>query len=153
MERADLAARLAEADNAEHAELLAQHHTFADTALAWALTDLCYDAWNKEPKRAVRAAVALAILADIAHVPEVRALADWTAGIAALAEGRMEDAVGPLAGAERGFTALDRPHTAAATQVSKLYPLAVLGRYDEAIACGERARDVFVAHGDELAAG
>jgi CHAT domain-containing protein len=37
--------------------------------------------------------------------------------------------------------------------VSKLIALAMLGRYDEAIACGLAARDVFLAHADLLAAG
>ena len=31
-------------------------------ALAWALKDLCYEAWNTEPARAVRAAEALRTL-------------------------------------------------------------------------------------------
>ncbi|HYJ45554.1 MAG TPA: tetratricopeptide repeat protein, partial [Pyrinomonadaceae bacterium] len=47
---------------------------------------------------------------------------------------------------------LGRMHTAASTQVIKLYALALLGRYDEAVACGLRARCVLLAHGDVTAA-
>ncbi|MDQ3755970.1 MAG: CHAT domain-containing protein, partial [Acidobacteriota bacterium] len=55
--------------------------------------------------------------------------------------------------AEARFKDLGQLHTAAATQVVKLYALAMLGRYDEALECGLRAREVLVAHGDTLAAG
>jgi CHAT domain-containing protein len=65
----------------------------------------------------------------------------------------MEEAIAHLDAAASRFEQLDKAHTAAATQVSKLIALAMLGRYEEALACGTGARDTFLAHGDRLAAG
>lgn len=153
MKRSDLAIRLMLADEAEQQTLLAQHVGQLDLDLAYALKEACYSAWASDPPRAVVAAAALAKLAGRLSHPEVDALAAWTAGIAALIEGRLELALLRLDEAEAGFKTLNKPHTAASTQVSKLIALAMLGRYDEALACGLRARDVFVAYGDLLAAG
>jgi len=153
MERAELAERLAGAGDAERATLLKQHTSQLDIELAYALKEMCYNAWASDPARTVSAANALAALADHVSQPEVRALAAWTTGIAALTTGQMEAALERLDQAAAGFEALGKPHAAASTQVSKLIALAMLGRYDEALACGQHARDVFVAHGDELAAG
>ena len=83
----------------------------------------------------------------------MRGLAAWTGGIAALVEGRMEDALARLQEAQSLFDGLGQPHTAAETQVSQLMALAMLGRYDEAIATGQQARDTFLSHGDLRAAG
>ncbi len=65
----------------------------------------------------------------------------------------MEEAIARLDEAIAGFSALGRDHAAASTQVTRLVALGVLGRYDEAVACGMQARDTFLASGDELAAG
>ena len=76
------------------------------------------------------------------------------AGFAAVvAEGQIEQAIPLLEDSEALLIQLGKPHTAASTQVIKLYALALLGRYDEAIACGLRAREVLLAHGDIRAAG
>ncbi|HLM54609.1 MAG TPA: CHAT domain-containing protein, partial [Pyrinomonadaceae bacterium] len=82
----------------------------------------------------------------------VAALCDWGSGIAALVGGRMEEAVRRLDDAEARFQRLCQPHTAGSTQVSKLIALAMLGRYEEAVETGLRARDRFLEHGDLLAA-
>lgn len=65
----------------------------------------------------------------------------------------MEEALGRLDEAAAGLARLGKPDAAAATQVSKLIALGMLGRYDEAAAVGMQARDAFLAAGDELAAG
>ena len=58
------------------------------------------------------------------------------------------------AGARRqGFGAIGRPLEAAQTRISRLMALAMLGRYDDAIACGTEARAVFDDSGDSRAAG
>lgn len=129
----------------------------ADTeaqALGWALKAECYEAWNTTPPRARVAAACLDALAS-RHPgdPELRALADWTAGIGALTEGRMGDALASLQRAQAGFVALARDDWAAQTQVPQLMALAILGRHDEALRCGEEALARFVASGDERAAG
>jgi len=153
VDRAELAARLAAVDDAERAMLLKRYGALVDVDLARALKSLYDDTESNDPARAAGAAVALMALADTADDPEVRGLAAWTNGMARLDRGQMEEAIACLNDAEAQFLALGRPHTAAATQVSKLMALAMLGRYDEAIACGLQARDVFLAHGDTLAAG
>lgn len=153
MERKELAARLVTADAAQRAALLRENSASADVALAYALKDICYEAWTTEPTRATNAAAALRTLDERTDEREITALAVWVAGIAALTNGRMEQAVTHLDEAHARFNDLNKLHTAAATQVSKLYALALLGRYDEAIACGMRAREIFVAHQDTLATG
>jgi CHAT domain-containing protein len=153
VDRAELAARLAAADDAERAMLLKRYGALADIDLARALKSLYDDTESSDPARAADAVGALMALADTADDPEVRGLAAWTNGMARLDRGQMEEAIAYLNDAEAQFLALRRPHTAAATQVSKLIALAMLGRYDEAIGCGLQARDVFLAHRDTLAAG
>jgi hypothetical protein len=65
----------------------------------------------------------------------------------------MERGVALLEEATRRFNALGRPLDIAATRVSMVQGLAMLGRYDEAIASGVAARETFDQHGDLLAAG
>jgi tetratricopeptide (TPR) repeat protein len=154
MNRDELASRLVSAEGeAERASLLHENHALADVSLAYTLKDICLSAWSGDPPRAVAAAAALETLTASNDSPEVAALREWGAGIAALVEGHMEQAVGHLDDAEARFQSLCQPHTAASTQVSKLIALAMLGRYEEAIETGLRARDRFLEHGDLLAAG
>ncbi|MEA2176595.1 MAG: hypothetical protein QOD00_4187 [Blastocatellia bacterium] len=153
MERAELAARLLVADDAERVALLRDHSALADVSLAYLLKDICLDGWGSDPARAIGAATTLKLLADTTAEPLINALADWAAGIAALVDGQMERAIAHLDESEARFVALGNPHTAAATQVSKLIALAMLGRYEEAIECGLGARAVLVEHGDTLSAG
>jgi tetratricopeptide (TPR) repeat protein len=154
MNRAELASRMVSAGGAGvRASLLREHSALADVPLAYALKDICLEAWSGDPPRAVAAAAALDSLTEANDSAEVAALREWAAGIAALVEGRMEQAIRRLDDAEARFKSLCQPHTAASTQVSKLIALAMLGRYDEAIAAGLRARDIFLEHGDTMAAG
>jgi tetratricopeptide (TPR) repeat protein len=155
MERAELAARLAETGHSAQREaLLGDHSELADIRLGYELKDICYNARTSEPWRAKGAAAALRALSDAAADDELVALAAWVDGMVAVhIDGQMERAISHLDDAEARFLALGQPHTAASTQVSKLYALALLGRYDEAIACGLRARQVFLTHHDTLAAG
>ncbi len=149
----DLAGRLVDAGQAERAALLRAYAMLLDVPLARALKAICYATWATDPPRAVRAADVLADLAAMRPQAEIRALARWAAGIAALVQGAMETAIGYLDEAAVIFTRLANPHAAASTQVSKLIALAMLGRYAEAVACGLHARDTFLTLGDELAAG
>lgn len=153
---ADLAARLAAADDAERAALLARVRR-GGAPLARALRSLYLDSVAGDPARARGAAAALAALAaraGTADHAEVAALAAWITGLAALQlDGQLERAVALLDEAAARFTALAQPLDAAATQVGKVAALAMLGRYEAAIRCGLAARDVFVAGGDSAAAG
>src|SRR2546423_5054549 len=155
MNRAELAALLASADDegGVRAALLGEHASLADASLAYALKDICLDAWSSEPALAVGAAEGLRALASIHPSEEIAALRSWAEGIASLVAGQMERAVAHLEDAESRFQRLCLPHTAASTQVSCLIALAMLGRYDEAVEAGLRARGQFLAHGDTAAAG
>ena len=139
-------------------------------ALAWALKDLCYAAWSSEPQRAAKAAEALRSLSlrvpihpeptDVdahadaqARTREVQALADWTAGIAAITRGDMAQATPCFDRAAALFQSLGQPEHAAQTQVPKIMALSMLGRYDAAAECAEQAQREFVALGDVRGAG
>ncbi len=129
-------------------------------AIAWALKDEWYAAWSSEPQRAVHAAEALRRLcadervgADPALQREIGALADWAAGIAHVTAGRMAEAVLAFDSAADGFRTLGQPGHAAETQVAKIIALSMLGQYDAATLCAERAQREFAALGDVRAAG
>jgi CHAT domain-containing protein len=153
MLHAELAALLVEASNAERQALLRENPALADVQLAYVLKDICLDGWSTQPARALAAAAALKVFSEFNSDPEIRALSAWGAGLEALVHGQMEQAVAQLTDANERFLALEKPHTASETQVSKLIALAMLGRYDEAIECGLNARQVLLANDDLLAAG
>jgi CHAT domain-containing protein/tetratricopeptide (TPR) repeat protein len=153
MERIQLAEQLVIADETERRSVLAQHTALLDTTLGRTLKALFDDVESSDPERAMSVAAALAAVSRAANVDEVHALAAWVSGMAAQLEGDLEGSLVRLETAEQQFRALGQPLSAAQTQVSKVITLAILGRYDEAIATALAARDVFLAHHDILAAG
>lgn len=154
MPSAKLAERFATAGAAERAALLAKQTSAANRALAHELRELYFDSYSSDRQLAAQAAEALGALVAAAPDPEIEALAIWVEGLAELQiEGRPERAVECINQAEARFTALGMAHTAATTQVSKVFALALLGRYDEAITCGLRAREQLLAYNDPVAAG
>ncbi|MGH9932628.1 MAG: CHAT domain-containing protein [Pyrinomonadaceae bacterium] len=153
MNRAMLAELLVNANNAEREALLRDNSALADVELAYLLKDICLDGWSSQPTRALAAAETLNLLSQFSSDTEVAALRAWGSGMEAMVSGRMERAVEKLGESHERFLALDKPRTASETQVCKLIALAMLSRYDEAIECGLRAREVFLAHHDVLAAG
>lgn len=153
MERAELAARLVEADEQQRNALLQDHRAALDVQLAYILKDICLDGWSSNPMRALAASATLRTISQLQTDPEFEALGHWTQGIDALIKGDMTGAIATLDEARQGFLVLNKPHVAAATEVSKVIALAMLGLYDEAIACALRARRVFLDHDDLLATG
>ena len=153
MQHAELAALLVTSCNASRETLLWENSTLADVELGYRLKDICLEGWSTHPASAVGAAAALQLLATIRPSQEIKALAAWSAGLRALIDGEMQIAISELEESERRFLGVGKIHSAAATRVSKLIALATLGRYDEAIECGLRARDVFLAYNDFQAAG
>jgi CHAT domain-containing protein/Tfp pilus assembly protein PilF len=153
MERAELAARLVEADEQQRHALLQDCRATLDLELAYILKDICLDGWSSDPARSLAAAATLREIARLQSDPEIKALCQWTQGIEALIKGDMAGAITTLDHAREGLLALNKPHVAAATEVSKVIALAMLGLYDEAIACAVRASGVFLEHGDLLATG
>ncbi|MGI8639751.1 MAG: CHAT domain-containing protein [Pyrinomonadaceae bacterium] len=154
MQRQEFIAKLLETNKKEtHHFLLEKHSNLVDLKLAEEIKNTYYDSWTKEPQKTRNAANALEVLSEIIFDDEVKALTNWVKGIADLTEGKTEKAIGHLDKAAQIFTSLEKPYQAAQTQVSKLYALALLGRYDEAVTCGENAQKIFEKNGDELAAG
>ena len=153
MQHLELATLLTNSSNANRETLLRENFTLADVELAYRLKDICLEGWSTHPGQALGAAAALQILSEVLPNPEIKALSVWAAGLKALINGQMQGAISELEDSERRFLTLGKTHTAAATQVSKLFALSMVGRYDEAIECGLRARGVFLAYNDFLAAG
>lgn len=126
-------------------------------AAARRLKERCYAAWHTDPPELLRCAAALAALADAAvDAPagaEVRALAQWTGAIADLVEGRLASALERLDAAHTNvFAALGRADDAAQTRCPKIMGLALLGRFDDALACADAARRALLALGDRRSA-
>lgn len=153
MDRAELAARLVEADEDERNALLTDHRAALDVQLAYVLKDICLDGWSSNPQRSLAASATLRTISQLQTDPELNALRHWTQGIEALIKGDMAGAIATLDVARQVFLGLDKPHAAAATEVSKVIALAMLGLYDEAIVCALRARRIFLEHDDLLATG
>jgi CHAT domain-containing protein/tetratricopeptide (TPR) repeat protein len=149
-----LAARLAAADDAEQKQILEENLALLDVELAHSLKSLFDHTKHGDPALRRGAATALNALARFTNDPEVTALSTWTSGIVQLQiDGQAEQALSNLDEAASRFTQLGKPQFAAATQVNKIHALLILGRYKDALECGLRARDVFIAHKDELRAG
>jgi len=121
--------------------------------LAWALKRACDAAWTADPPKTRLAAELLATLAARQPDPLVGAIAAWALGIGCLSQGQMEAALRALDDAGARFAAIGRWHERAQTQVARVMALAMLGRHDEAIACGAQARAQFDTDGDARAAG
>lgn len=153
MLHAELATRLVNSSDANRETLLSENAVLADVELAYRLKDICLEGWNTHPSQALGAAASLQLLSGLRTHPEITALTAWAAGLQALIGGEMELAISELEHSERGFLSLGKTHTAAATRVSKLIALSMLGRYEEAIECGLYARQVFLACNDFHAAG
>lgn len=150
---AQFAGHLVDASDAEREALLRSKSALDAVALAYKLKEICQAEWRVAPSRSVRAAAALTLLSEQDQNPELGALAKWAASIAALIEGRMEQAVSLLDEAEAPFAALKKEYQVAEIQLAKSVGLAMLGRYEAAIDCGLRARQVFLQHDDLLATG
>ncbi|NOT46943.1 MAG: tetratricopeptide repeat protein, partial [Acidobacteria bacterium] len=118
-----------------------------------ALQAICYEVWTEAPQKVAAIAETLKDLAEHAKSPEVQAYSEWVNAIKALVDGELEKCVGCVESSEAIFTSLGKMHPAAKTQTSKLYALALLGRYDEAADCGIKAREIFIANNDHYSAG
>lgn len=148
-----MAARLLLVPEPERAHVLARLDKAQAAQLAVALKDACYAAWHADPQQCAVAATVLGQLAAREADSEIAALAQWTSGIAALAQGKMEAALVCLDEAHSIFVSREQMRQAVETRVPKVAALAMLGRYDEAEASASSARDAFERWGDGVAAG
>ncbi len=121
--------------------------------LAFALKDICWNAWTKEPTLAQESAKTLQLLAKIHPNKKIEAITFWVSSISEITKGKLQSAISKIIKSEQLFLQINEEHFAAQTQVSKLYILALLGKYDEAIECGKSALKMFVESGDEIEAG
>src|SRR5678816_3222955 len=100
MDRAELAARLVQADEARRDALLEDSVDALDvqlaTELAYILKDICLDGWSSDPMRSLAAAATLRKIAQIHPQPEIKALCLWSQGIEALIGGDMPGAIESL---------------------------------------------------------
>lgn len=153
MNRQEFTQKLVESVAKERKHLLKEYRKFCDVELAKSLQQLCYEIWTSEPQKVSVIVRTLREVTNLTKNKEIEAYADWTEAIENLVNGKLEDCLIFLDKSEISFNSLGEIHIAATTQISKLYALALLGRYDEAIACGLAARDIFLAHNDIYSAG
>jgi len=147
------AQNLITASKKERRKLLRENLAICDEKFAKALQQICYEVWTSEPQKVSAIVAVLCEAFELTRNKVLEAYAEWTEAIENLVGGRIETCVHFLDKSEKSFQNLNKTHEAATTQTSKLYALALLGRYDEAIECGLRARDVFLAHNDVYSAG
>jgi CHAT domain-containing protein/tetratricopeptide (TPR) repeat protein len=145
---------LVEHEQSERTALLENNLHMVDLELAWALKARYDETRTKNPQIATAIAATLTSIAQFHPDQGIRAIAIWTAGRAKLQlEGQPRAALELLDRAVAAFESLDQIQHAASVQVSRLHALALLSRYDEAIACGLQARDILLANDDFLTAG
>jgi len=150
----ELTEKLIAAGNESERRILLKNLPEANlTKLAYALKDTYYESWTNEPERVRKAAQALESLFKFKPDEEIKALSLWVSGIADLTKGKIAAAVKNLDRSSRIFQIIDKEYESAQTQVAKLYPLALLGHYEEAISCGRNSIKILKKHGDELAVG
>lgn len=147
------AQNLITASKKERRKLLRENLEICDEKFAKALQQICYEVWTSEPQKVSAIVAVLREAFELTQNRVLEAYAEWTEAIENLVGGRLETCIHFLDKSEKSFQELNKMHEAATTQTSKLYALALLGRYDEAIECGLRARDVFLAHNDIYSAG
>lgn len=153
MSHQELARKLMNAPPNERKDLLAQNSELQDTELAKSLQNICYEIWTNEPQKVSEIVTILQELVAATENPLIRAYTEWTIAIENLVNGRLKDCLSWIDKSESSFKDSGDIQAAATTQISKLYALALLGQYDEAVACGLRARDVFIAVNDIYSAG
>lgn len=153
MTRVEFAKQLIEAEAGNRMGMLAENANFADRFLAAAIRDECIEAWSSDPERVERCVAAVRSLVKVNRDPMVLANANWTSGIGEIVGGRFRSAVAKLEKAGAAFTDAGNDVESAQTKVAKLLALAMLGRYDDAIATGLDAVPILTKHGHQLAAG
>jgi CHAT domain-containing protein len=149
-----LALQLATTPPPERSALLTLHIGAFDVALAEALKALYLERAGSNTATAMGAVETLRAVADLSHHPTISAYAAWVEGLAALQlERQLERTIERVDAAAAIFADVGEAALVPQTQVSKVVALAILGRYDEAIACGETVKAQFEAVGDEQGAG
>lgn len=121
--------------------------------LAFAIKEICYSFWTSQPTKAKASAKALESLYKFSPQKEIRAYSEWINGISEITRGNLVFATEKLDSSAAVFLHLGNELEAAQTQVSKLYVLALLGHYDEAVECGKNTLKIFKKYKDDLSTG
>jgi tetratricopeptide (TPR) repeat protein len=154
MRRSQLARQLiAAATDVERRRLLADHQQLADINLAEEVRKICHTSWTVNPVRSQNAASVMRHVLRYDESDAVRAVEAWVRGISNITKSKFEAAVDSLDEAAGLLDKIGRHYDAAQTQMAKLLSLGMLGRYQDAVEAGEKARTVFLQNGDQLAAG
>ncbi len=148
-----IASQMASAEKAEQILLLENCASEDFLPLVIELKKLCYETWMSAPEKTLRIVSAVNLIKKQSKSDEIGAISDWIDGIGALTSGEMRRALKFLERAGRKFWKLEKSVDAAETEVSKMYALAVLGFYDEAIECGLESRQIFLEHREFYSAG
>lgn len=149
----DIARQLISSGRESRAAILYACGPVPAAEIAEALQQICYEVWTDDPQQVSEIVDTLSLIADATGDREVIAYEQWTESIRSLINGELDACIEHLDLSESGFLSMGKPHLAAKTQTSKLYALALLGRYDEAVDCGLRAREVFLTHDDLYSTG
>lgn len=118
----------------------------------WSAMKIKADEWTRSDiARGRRLAEWMIALADQVNSPLHRAVGLLALGNAfSIGLGEYRQAVNCYDAAAAIYTAQNRPVEEAQSQIGKIYALSNLGRYDDALADGERARRVLAEHGESL---
>lgn len=154
MTRRNLAKKLIAAKNeAERKKLLKENKNLADEKLAFHLKEICLTAFTADPAKTQAVFKALKKLSEFNPNSEIKAYLFWVSGICKVTKGNLVSATKDLNKSAGIFEKIGQEHSSAKTRVAKLIPLALLGKYDEAIKTGKDALEIFEKYKDELAAG
>jgi CHAT domain-containing protein/tetratricopeptide (TPR) repeat protein len=151
---AEIAKQLISAEtNAKRKKLLTKFANADSLKLAFELKNICWNAWTVEPIIAKKSSSALKVLARMFPNKKIEAVSFWVSSISQITKGKLQSAISNINSAETLFIQINEEPLAAQTQISKLYVLALLGKYDEAVECGKQALKTFEKYDDELSAG
>lgn len=149
MHHQELAQILISADKNSRLDYLNQHSSLADKQLAYILKNICHDCWHNEPSAAKAASESLKSLYNLNNDSEILALYIWSNGLVFLSESKLDNALENFDEAQTNFDALMLTTQSASVQANKVVALAILGRYDEAIEIGLKARGILKQTGEK----
>ncbi len=148
------AGKLIEAkSNSERIKLLKNVSETDSLKLAVLVKENCYSFWTSEPTKAQTSAKVLRLIYKFSPRKIIKAYLEWIEGISEITQGNLTSAIERLNESARTFLDLEKEYEAAQTNVAKIYVLALLGNYDEAIRCGKKVLDIFHKYADDLAIG
>lgn len=139
----ELARKFINSNISENAFIFHDYSDLNPVNLAYALKDICNEVWHNNPVHTKRAFGLLEELKLKTNNTEISALTVLCQGLVSLGENQLETAIEEFDQAQSAFLSINDELHAAESQARKVIALAILGRYEEAIECGLKARHVF----------